>query len=86
LIQTGFLGVTESIHERCGSHVGGVHIELTGENVCECVGGARHLTEADLNRGYRSLVDPRLNYEQAIETALFIARKMRSVNGLSAHV
>ena len=67
--------VTQSfaIHRACGSHLGGVHLELTGEDVTECLGGARDLTEKDLERAYRSQVDPRLNYEQAMELALKIA-------------
>jgi 3-deoxy-7-phosphoheptulonate synthase len=64
------------IHESLGSHLGGVHFELTGENVTECTGGARGLTEADLPHDYRSDVDPRLNYEQALEMALLLARRM----------
>lgn len=64
------------IHERVGTYLGGVHFELTGENVTECVGGARGLTEEDLQHAYRSAVDPRLNYEQALEMALLIARRM----------
>ena len=64
------------VHARLGSHLGGVHFELTGEDVTECVGGARGLSEADLQRAYRSQVDPRLNYEQALEMALLVARKM----------
>ena len=67
------------LHARSGSRLGGVHIELTGENVTECVGGARGLTEEDLKRAYRSEVDPRLNGEQALEMAMLIARKMRSL-------
>jgi 3-deoxy-7-phosphoheptulonate synthase len=63
-----------SIHEAMGSILGGVHFELTGENVTECIGGARGLTEADLKRAYHSTVDPRLNYEQALELAMLIAR------------
>lgn len=63
-----------AIHEKMGSHLGGVHLELTGENVTECVGGARGLAETDLHRAYESLVDPRLNYEQALEMALAIAQ------------
>lgn len=63
------------IHEACGSYLGGVHFELTGENVTECVGGARGLSESDLQRAYQSTVDPRLNYEQALEMALHIARR-----------
>jgi 3-deoxy-7-phosphoheptulonate synthase len=60
------------IHRECGSRLGGVHLELTGEEVTECVGGARGLTESDLERAYRSQVDPRLNYEQALELAMKI--------------
>ncbi|MGH8286924.1 MAG: class II 3-deoxy-7-phosphoheptulonate synthase [Steroidobacteraceae bacterium] len=61
------------IHAEQGSYLGGVHIELTGEDVTECTGGARGLTDGDLQRAYRSSVDPRLNYEQALELALRIA-------------
>jgi len=64
------------IHAACGSRLGGVHFELTGEDVTECTGGARGLSEADLCRAYKSEVDPRLNYEQALEMALLMARKM----------
>ena len=65
------------IHDACGTRLGGVHFELTGENVTECVGGARGLGDADLGHAYRSQVDPRLNYEQALEMAMLIARRMR---------
>ncbi len=64
------------IHEGLGSRLGGLHIELTGENVTECVGGVRGLTEADLGRAYRTQVDPRLNYEQALEIALLVASRL----------
>jgi len=63
------------IHAAHGSRLGGAHLELTGEPVTECMGGARDLTELDLQRAYRSTVDPRLNYEQAIEMAMLIVRK-----------
>jgi 3-deoxy-7-phosphoheptulonate synthase len=63
------------IHREEGSMLGGVHIELTGEDVTECIGGARGLTESDLVRAYRSQVDPRLNAEQALELAMLIARR-----------
>jgi 3-deoxy-7-phosphoheptulonate synthase len=66
------------IHSSLGSQLGGVHIELTGEDVTECTGGARGLSESDLARAYESEVDPRLNYEQSIELAFLIARKMKS--------
>ncbi len=62
----------------CGSCLGGVHFELTGENVTECLGGASGVTEADLSRAYRSQVDPRLNYEQSLEMAMRLARLMAS--------
>jgi 3-deoxy-7-phosphoheptulonate synthase len=63
------------IHADAGSYLGGVHFELTGENVTECIGGARGLTEDDLRHSYHTQVDPRLNYEQALEMALLIARR-----------
>jgi 3-deoxy-7-phosphoheptulonate synthase len=69
------------IHRELGSYLGGIHFELSGDNVTECVGGARGLVEADLRRAYESRVDPRLNYEQSLEMALLIARKMASMNG-----
>ena len=61
------------VHKRLGSYLGGVHLELTGEDVTECTGGARGLTDGDLARAYKSTVDPRLNYEQAMEIAMRIA-------------
>ena len=70
------LGEVESafrIHEQLGSVLGGVHFELTGDDVTECTGGARGLADVDLARAYRSTVDPRLNYEQALELAMIIA-------------
>ena len=66
-----------SIHRSCGTFLGGVHIELTGDDVTECLGGARNLVDADLKRAYMSEVDPRLNYEQALEIAILIARIMK---------
>ncbi len=65
------------IHAEVGTRLGGVHLELTGQNVTECMGGARDLSEADLTRAYKSTVDPRLNYEQALEMAMQIVRKHR---------
>src|ERR1700738_1773201 len=62
------------IHEEAGSMLGGVHIELTGDDVTECIGWARRLGEADLVRAYKSQVDPRLNAEQALELGMLIAR------------
>ncbi len=66
------------IHAAHGSRLGGIHIELTGEAVTECIGGAGGVNEADLKRAYHSQLDPRLNYEQALEMAMFVANKMRA--------
>lgn len=63
------------IHARAGTYLGGVHVEVTGENVTECTGGARGINDDDLGRSYRSQVDPRLNYEQALEMAMLVARR-----------
>ena len=69
----GELEAAFRIHAEAGTILGGVHLELTGEHVTECVGGARGLAEQDLDKAYRTQVDPRLNYEQAMEVALRIA-------------
>ena len=66
------------IHHAMGRQLGGVHIELTGEDVTECIGGARGPTEGELARAYESEVDPRLNGEQSLELAFLIARKMKA--------
>ncbi|KTC83619.1 3-deoxy-7-phosphoheptulonate synthase class II [Legionella cincinnatiensis] len=65
------------IHRSMGSYLGGVHFELTGDNVTECIGGARGLAADDLKTAYHSLVDPRLNYEQSIEMAIQLSRQFR---------
>ena len=61
------------IHKAHGTFVGGVHLELTGKNVTECIGGAGGPTSTELGRAYESNVDPRLNYDQAMEMAFLIA-------------
>ena len=68
------------IHAAENSYLGGVHLELTGENVTECLGGARDLLEVDLERAYLSTIDPRMNYEQSLEIAMSIVHKHRSLN------
>jgi 3-deoxy-7-phosphoheptulonate synthase len=62
------------IHDAAGTHLGGVHFELTGDDVTECIGGG--LLESDLDRNYASACDPRLNYRQALEMAFRIAKRM----------
>jgi 3-deoxy-7-phosphoheptulonate synthase len=66
------------IHRAMGQTLGGVHVEVTGENVTECTGGARGQSQEDLTRAYESETDPRLNYEQSLELAFLIARKMKT--------
>jgi 3-deoxy-7-phosphoheptulonate synthase len=68
------LEASHQILRHSGTHLGGVHFELTGDNVTECIGGASGVTEADLARDYRTQLDPRLNYEQAMEMALLLSR------------
>jgi 3-deoxy-7-phosphoheptulonate synthase len=70
------LGLSFDIHASEGSILGGVHFELTGDDVTECLGGARGLDESGLQRAYKTQVDPRLNYEQALEMAMAITQKM----------
>ena len=61
-----------------GARPGGVHVEMTGQNVTECVGGAHQLTEADLGDRYETFCDPRLNAEQSLEMAFLIAGELTS--------
>jgi len=68
------------IHRDQGSYLGGVHFELTGDNVTECIGGARGLAADDLKQAYHSLVDPRLNYEQSLEMAIQLSRQFNPVD------
>jgi 3-deoxy-7-phosphoheptulonate synthase len=58
------------------AHLGGVHFELTGEDVTECIGGASGVTEATLNENYSTVCDPRLNYAQALEIAFLLAGRL----------
>ncbi|TVQ34220.1 MAG: 3-deoxy-7-phosphoheptulonate synthase class II [Phycisphaeraceae bacterium] len=70
------------VHEKMGTHLGGIHFELTGDDVTECIGGAAGVGEDDLDRNYTSPCDPRLNYQQSLELALRIAQRMgRTRNG-----
>lgn len=65
------------VHELEGSHPGGVHLEMTGQNVTECVGGSRTVTLDDLNSRYHTHCDPRLNASQSLELAFAIAERLR---------
>ena len=64
-------------HEAADSRLGGVHFELTGEDVTECTGGPQELSVADLSRSYETYCDPRLNYAQSLELALRITQRLQ---------
>jgi len=74
------------VHEQMGTHPGGVHLEMTGQDVTECVGGAQAITETVLADRYHTHCDPRLNASQALELAFVLAdmlKKERQQNGAS---
>lgn len=68
---------TFHVHKSCGSRLGGVHFELTGEHVTECVGGPENLSADDLKLRYTSFCDPRLNYLQSMEMSFLLADLLR---------
>ncbi len=63
-------------HRAVGTHPGGIHVELTGDDVTECLGGAEHIDEATLATRYESLCDPRLNHSQSLELAFLVAEEL----------
>jgi len=65
------------IHDAEGSYAGGVHFEMTGKDVTECIGGAQDITEADLSSRYHTHCDPRLNASQALELAFLLAETLK---------
>jgi 3-deoxy-7-phosphoheptulonate synthase len=66
-----------AVHKAEGTYLGGIHLELTGQNVTECVGGAYEITEAGLEKSYQTHCDPRLNADQALELAFLIAEMLK---------
>jgi 3-deoxy-7-phosphoheptulonate synthase len=64
------------VHSALGTHPGGLHVELTGDDVTECIGGTAELTAADLARRYETACDPRLNIEQSLELAFRVAERL----------
>jgi 3-deoxy-7-phosphoheptulonate synthase len=65
------------VHKMTGTHPGGIHIELTGEDVTECLGGAQAIEDADLATRYETACDPRLNTQQSLELAFLVAEMLR---------
>jgi 3-deoxy-7-phosphoheptulonate synthase len=66
-----------AVHQAEGTYAGGVHLEMTGQNVTECTGGARAISDEDLNDRYHTFCDPRLNAEQSIELAFLLAELLK---------
>lgn len=67
-----------AVHRELGTHAGGVHFELTGQNVTECTGGTHEVTEEDLSSRYHTACDPRLNANQALELAFLVADELKA--------
>ena len=65
------------VHRAEGTHAGGIHVEMTGQNVTECTGGAAAISETDLSDRYHTHCDPRLNADQALELAFLVAERMK---------
>ena len=65
------------VHEQEGSYPGGIHLEMTGQNVTECIGGSKAVTFDDLSDRYHTQCDPRLNASQSLELAFAIADRLR---------
>ena len=72
------------IHKSEGTHAGGIHLEMTGQNVTECIGGLAEVTDKTLGDRYHTHCDPRLNANQAIELAFLIADVIKQ-NGHGSH-
>ncbi|MDO8697411.1 MAG: 3-deoxy-7-phosphoheptulonate synthase, partial [Pseudomonas sp.] len=68
-----------AVHQAEGSYAGGIHIEMTGQNVTECIGGARPISEAGLADRYHTHCDPRMNADQSLELAFLIAETLKQV-------
>jgi 3-deoxy-7-phosphoheptulonate synthase len=71
---TGFF----EVHRELGTHPGGIHVEHTGEDVTECVGGAQDITHEDVGSRYDTACDPRLNTQQALELSFLVVEMQRA--------
>jgi 3-deoxy-7-phosphoheptulonate synthase len=74
-----------AVHRAEGTHAGGIHVEMTGNDVTECTGGANALSESDLQNRYHTHCDPRLNAGQALELAFLVAEELRKEQAGRAH-
>jgi 3-deoxy-7-phosphoheptulonate synthase len=64
------------VHRATGTHPGGLHVELTGDDVAECLGGSEQIDEKTLEQRYESVCDPRLNHMQSLELAFLVAEQL----------
>jgi len=71
------LGQFFAVHQSEGSYPGGIHLEMTGEHVTECTGGAYQISDSDLSKHYMTQCDPRLNADQVLELAYLIADSLK---------
>ena len=78
---TGFF----EVHRALGTHPGGIHIEFTGDDVTECMGGGQHITESDLRHRYETACDPRLNRSQSLDLAFLVADMYRQHTSTGRH-
>jgi 3-deoxy-7-phosphoheptulonate synthase len=78
---TGFF----EVHHALGTHPGGIHIEFTGDDVTECMGGGQHITESDLRHRYETACDPRLNRSQSLDLAFLVAGMYRQHTSAGHH-
>ena len=72
-----------AVHQSEGSYAGGLHIEMTGQNVTECTGGTQKISDRDLSSRYRTHCDPRLNANQALELAFLISDEIKKNSSYS---
>ena len=75
-----------AVHQSEGSFAGGLHIEMTGQNVTECTGGAQKISERDLSHRYHTHCDPRLNANQALELAFLISDEIKKNSQYSKNI
>ena len=74
------------VHKAEGSYAGGLHVEMTGQNVTECTGGAQRISEKDLSHRYHTHCDPRLNANQALELAFLISDEIKKNSQYSKNI
>ena len=75
------MGEFFEVHQAEGTYAGGIHIEMTGQDVTECLGGAQAITETRLGDRYHTHCDPRLNASQSLELAFLTAEKLKKERG-----